>query len=96
MPKKSKSGRPAPILVPAGLKLNGPFWEIVRAAFKRYGVNPNDLADWRALLWCLACGVSHGRCIDFQMAEVAIPRRMFQEILRLIAELRLKPPPAPA
>jgi hypothetical protein len=40
--------------------------------------------------------VSHGRYIAFQMAEVAIPRQMFQEILRLIAELRLRPPPAPA
>ena len=28
--------------------------------------------------------------------KVAIPRQMFQEILRLIAELRPKPPPAPA
>ena len=36
--------------------------------------------------------VSHGRYIAFQMAEVAIPRRMFQEILRLIAELRPQPP----
>jgi len=34
--------------------------------------------------------------IAFQMAEVAMPRQMFQEILRLIAELRPKPPPAPA
>ena len=24
--------------------------------------------------------VSHGRCVAFQMAEVAIPKRMFQEI----------------
>jgi hypothetical protein len=32
----------------------------------------------------------------FQMAEVAIPRQMFQEILRLIAELRPQPPLAPA
>jgi len=40
--------------------------------------------------------VSHGRYIAFQMAEVAIPRRMFQEILRLIAELRPQSPPAPA
>jgi hypothetical protein len=40
--------------------------------------------------------VSHGRYIAFQMAEVAIPRRLFQEILRLIAELRPQPPPAPA
>ena len=34
--------------------------------------------------------------VVFQMAEVAIPRQMFQEILRLIAELRPQPPPAPA
>ena len=40
--------------------------------------------------------VSHGRYVAFQMAEVAIPRQMFQEILRLIAELRPQPPPAPA
>jgi hypothetical protein len=39
--------------------------------------------------------VSHGRYVAFQMAEVAIPRQMFQEILRLIAELRPQPPPAP-
>ena len=40
--------------------------------------------------------VSHGRYVAFQMAEVAILRHMFQEILRLIAELRPQPPPAPA
>ncbi len=38
--------------------------------------------------------VSHGRYVTFQMAEVAVPRQMFQEILRLIA--RLRAPPAPA
>ena len=38
--------------------------------------------------------VSHGRYVLFQTAEVAIPRQMFQEILRLIAELRPQPPPA--
>jgi hypothetical protein len=37
--------------------------------------------------------VSHGRYVIFQMAEVAIARQMFQEILRLIAELRPQPPP---
>ena len=36
--------------------------------------------------------VSHGRYVAFQMAEVAIPRKLFADILRLIAELR--PPPA--
>src|SRR5439155_16662691 len=40
--------------------------------------------------------VSHGRYVVFQLAEVAVPRQMFQEILRLIAELRPQPPPAPA
>ena len=40
--------------------------------------------------------VSHGCYVTFQMAEVAIPRYMFQEVLRLIAELRPKPPRAPA
>jgi hypothetical protein len=39
---------------------------------------------------------SHSAYVVFQMAEVAIPRQMFQEILRLIAELRPQPPPAPA
>ena len=32
----------------------------------------------------------------FQMAEVAVPKELFQEILRLIAELRPQPTPAPA
>ena len=40
--------------------------------------------------------VRHDRYIAFQMVEVAIPRHIFQEILRLIAELRPLLPPAPA
>ena len=40
--------------------------------------------------------VSHGRYIAFQMAQVAVPRMLFAEILRLIAELRPPPVPAPA
>jgi hypothetical protein len=35
--------------------------------------------------------VSHGRYVAFQMAEVGIPRSLFADMLRLIAELR--PPP---
>jgi hypothetical protein len=38
--------------------------------------------------------VSHGRYVTFQVAEVAVSRQMFQEILSLIA--RLRAPPAPA
>jgi len=41
-------------------------------------------------------GGEPGRYVVFQMAEVVILRQMFQEILRLIAELRPQPPPAPA
>ena len=42
----------------------------------------------------LVADKSGGRYVTFQMAEVAIARQMFQEILRLIAELRSQPPPA--
>src|SRR5499427_2467835 len=38
--------------------------------------------------------VSHGRYVTFQLAEVAVPRQMFANILSLIAGLRA--PPAPA
>ena len=38
--------------------------------------------------------VNHGRYVTFQLAEVAVPRRMLAEILSLIA--RLHAPPAPA
>jgi hypothetical protein len=32
--------------------------------------------------------VGHARYVAFQMAEVAIPRNLFADILRMIAELR--------
>ena len=38
--------------------------------------------------------VRHGRCIAFQLAEVAIPRCLFTKILRLIDDLRPRPAPA--
>jgi hypothetical protein len=40
--------------------------------------------------------VSHSRYVAFQMAEAAIPRDLFADILRMIAELRPSPvlPPA--
>src|SRR5207248_10688441 len=38
--------------------------------------------------------VSHGRYVTSQMAEVAVSRQMFADILSLIA--RLRSPPAPA
>jgi len=40
--------------------------------------------------------VSHGRYVAFQLAEVAIPRQVFADVTRLIAELRPPPNPSPA
>src|SRR5262249_14266039 len=70
--------------------------------FLRTLATPEPTKDWsltslkEKLIKIGAKVVSHGRYVAFQMAEVAIPRQMFQEILRLIAELRPRPPPAPA
>ncbi len=41
-----------------------------------------------------AKGVRHGRYITFQLAEVAIPRCLFANILSLIDDLRPRPAPA--
>ena len=38
--------------------------------------------------------VSHGRYVAFQLAEVAVSRKMFAGILSLIARLRAQPAPA--
>jgi hypothetical protein len=38
--------------------------------------------------------VSHGRYVTFQMAEVAVRRQMFADILSLVAGLRAPPVPA--
>src|SRR5271154_2098629 len=70
--------------------------------FLRTLATPEPIKDWsltslkEKLIKIGAKVVSHGRYVAFQMAEVTIPRRMFQEILQLIAELRPQPPPAPA
>jgi hypothetical protein len=58
---------------------------------------PESIKDWsltslkEKLIKIGAKVVSHDRYVAFQMAEVAIPRALFSDILRLIAELR--PPP---
>jgi NAD+ synthetase len=70
--------------------------------FLRTLATPEPIMGWsltslkEKLFKICAKVVSHGRYVASQMAEVAIPRQMFQEILRLIAELRPQPPPAPA
>ncbi len=56
---------------------------------------PRSLTSLREkLIKVRAKVVSHGRYVTFQMAEVAVPRQMFADILSLIA--RLRSPPAPA
>ncbi len=65
--------------------------------FLRTQATPEPIKDWsptslkEKLIKIGAKVVSHGRYVAFQMAEVAISRHLFADILRLIAELR--PPP---
>ena len=62
--------------------------------FLRTLATPELIKDWsltslkEKLIKIGAKLVSHGRYVAFQMAEVAIPRHLFADILRLIAELR--------
>ncbi len=68
--------------------------------FLRTLATPEPIKDWsltslrEKLVKIGAKLVRHGRYVAFQMAEVGVPRMLFAEILRLIAELR--PPPDPA
>ena len=70
--------------------------------FLRTLATPEPIKDWsltslkEKLIKIGAKLISHGRYIAFQMAEVAIPRGLFADILRLIVELRAPPDPAPA
>lgn len=70
--------------------------------FLRTLATPEQIADWsltslkEKLIKIGAKIISHGRYVAFQMAEVAIPRQLFADILRLIAELRPPPDPSPA
>jgi hypothetical protein len=65
--------------------------------FLRMLATPKPIKDWsltslkEKLIKIGAKVISHGRYVAFQMAEVAIPRNLFADVLRFIAELR--PPP---
>jgi hypothetical protein len=65
--------------------------------FLRTLATPEPIKDWsltslkEKLIKIGAKIISHGRYVTFQMAEVAILRTLFADILWLIAELR--PPP---
>ena len=65
--------------------------------FLRTLATPEPIKDWsmttlrEKLIKIGAKVVGHARYVSFQMAEVAIPRNLFAEILRMIAELRSPP-----
>src|SRR6202030_2521802 len=65
--------------------------------FLRTLATPEPIKEWsltslkEKLIKIGAKIVSHGRYVAFQMAEVAIPKNLFADTLRMIAELR--PPP---
>jgi len=62
--------------------------------FLRTLATPEPISDWsmttlrEKLIKIGAKVVGHARYVAFQMAEVAIPRKLFAEILRKIADLR--------
>jgi hypothetical protein len=70
--------------------------------FLRTLVTPEPIKDWsltslkEKLIKIGAKVVSHGLYVAFQMAEVAILKNLFADILRMIAELRPPPDPTPA
>jgi Transposase DDE domain group 1 len=72
------------------------------ANFLRTLALPDEVAQWslttlrEKLVKIGARIVRHGRYVVFQLAEVAVPRTLFAEILRRIERLRLTPPPLPA
>ena len=68
------------------------------ANFLRTLALPAEVAQWSLstlrdrLVKIGAKIVRHGRSITFQMAEVMVPRALFQKILAAIAALRPLPP----
>jgi Transposase DDE domain group 1 len=72
------------------------------ANFLRTLVLPREIELWsltslrEKLVKIGARIVRHGRYVVFQLAEVAVPRTLFAEILCRIDRLRPRPPPLPA
>ena len=70
------------------------------ANFMRTLALPKEVEHWslitlrEKLVKIGAKVVRHGRYVTFQLAEVAVPRSLFQKILRLIDGLRGRPAPA--
>ena len=70
------------------------------ANFMRTLALPKEIEHWslttlrEKLIKIGAKVVRHGRYVTFQLAEVAVPRKLFQKILSLIDDLRRRPVPA--
>ena len=70
------------------------------ANFMRTLALPDEVEHWslttlrEKLVKIRAKVVRHGRYVTFQLAEVAVPRNLFQKILDLINDLRRRPVPA--
>ncbi len=70
------------------------------ANFLRTLALPKEVEQWslttlrEKLVKIGAKVVRHGRYVTFQLAEVAVPRNLFREILRRIDKLRRRPAPA--
>ena len=70
------------------------------ANFLRSLALPDEVAHWslttlrEKLVKIGARTVRHGRYVVFQLAEVAVPRSLFAQILRRIGRLRGSPVPA--
>jgi len=70
-----------------------------RANFMRALALPKEVEHWsltslREKLVIGAKVVHNGRYVTFQLAEVAVPRNLFQKILSLVDDLRRRPVPA--
>jgi hypothetical protein len=70
--------------------------------FLRTLATPEPIKEWslttlkEKLIKVGARVVAHGRYVALQMAEVAVPRSLFADILRMIAELQAPPLPSTA
>ena len=78
----------------AGIAMQGRIGYLLK---RPVGRPPNEVRRFHAnFSYQAATWTKPRRVIAKVEWRVAIPRQMFQEILRLIAELRLLPPSAPA
>jgi hypothetical protein len=88
--------RPSSVFVP-GKRID----LISVADFLRTLATPEAIANWSLTslrekpIEIGARVVSHGRYVTFQMAEIAIPRTLFAELLNRISALRSPPLTAP-